>query len=345
MGRRGEPTPSSLKRGFLTTPGVSRERAPQAMVPQPFPLGRVSPLSPRMLLLGGLGWRPDCWAAGKISCYCRRRGRSPRKRCGGVVPRPGGPSIGGGGPLRAGFPPGVLPPVAYARLCMRIGRIGGWCRSSTPRTGWRAAGRMLPPGPGGPPSTSSTFTGGPLGPATWRRGGRPCGWSCSPRLPRLGRPPWVIGGDWNSPPGDVWAHALSPRVGGLLPGPAAREPTCFPPLGVPSEIDFFLVSRSLRESIQGYEVLPVGRLPTHRPVRLTLWLSELVEPVPVLRRPRAVPDRPRPAGQGGSEASAQGEPWGPPSRLGSSAQASWDQWTRRAEQWLLRVAGVHGAPT
>ena len=161
----------------------------------------------------------------------------------------------------------------------------------------------------------------------------------------LGSAPWVIAGDWNATPDRVWAHVLSPRVGGFLPGPAVREPTCCPSQGAPSELDFFLLSRSLRNAVDGYEYFPVGQLPTHRAVRLTLRLQGLIDMVPTLRRPRAIaPLLQRQQDQPEGPLAAV-PPWGRPLQLGPSAQASWDRWTRRAEQWLLSAAGVPLSPS
>ena len=159
-------------------------------------------------------------------------------------------------------------------------------------------------------------------------------------LPPLRPAPWVMGGDWNATPDRVWAHVLSPRVGGFLPGPAVREPTCFPSQGDPSELDFFLLSRSLRNAVAGYDYLPVGQLPTHRAVRLTLRLQGLIDMVPTLRRPRALAPLLQQQQDQPDGPPAAAPPWGRPLQLGPSAQASWDRWTRRAEQWLLSAAGV-----
>ncbi len=110
-----------------------------------------------------------------------------------------------------------------------------------------------------------------------------------PAIAQLGGAPWVVAGDWNAKPEDLWPHVLNPRVGGLLPGPAQRECTCFPVSGEPKELDLFLVSRSLGNCVEGYKYGELGRFPVHRHVTLTLRLAGLMEPVPTLRKPRSTP--------------------------------------------------------
>jgi hypothetical protein len=105
----------------------------------------------------------------------------------------------------------------------------------------------------------------------------------------LGDVPWVMAGDWNATPDQIWVPALAPRAAGWLPDLGGRQPTCFPVRGEPTEKDFFLVSHCLRGAVTGYEFLPVGVLPTHRAVRLTLRLAALREPVRTLRKPRTIP--------------------------------------------------------
>ena len=79
----------------------------------------------------------------------------------------------------------------------------------------------------------------------------------------------------------------------------------------PMEKDFFLVSHCLRWAVTGYDLLPVGVLPTHKAVKLSLKLAALREPVRTPRKPRTM-----------------------------GAQRAWDAWTKRAEDWLLRRAGI-----
>ena len=122
----------------------------------------------------------------------------------------------------------------------------------------------------------------------------------------LGNAPWVAGGDWNAEPHEVWAHVLDPRVGGYLPGPALRQPTCYPPSGEPRELDFLLVSRSLARCVVGYHVGDPGVFPVHCGVTLQLQLAGLNRPVPTLRRPRAIPELPT----GGAPGPGLGAPWG-----------------------------------
>ena len=79
----------------------------------------------------------------------------------------------------------------------------------------------------------------------------------------LGNAPWIAGGDWNAEPYEIWAHVLEPRVGGYLPEPALRQPTCFLHNREPRELDFLLISHSLAHSVVGYETGQPGPLPVH----------------------------------------------------------------------------------
>jgi hypothetical protein len=146
-----------------------------------------------------------------------------------------------------------------------------------------------------------------------------------PAIAQLGGAPWVAAGDWNARPEELWPHVLDPRVGGLLAGPATRQETCYPAKGHPKEYDFFLVSRSLGNCVQSYEYGSLGRFPVHRHVTLTLRLAGLMEPVPTLRKPRAIP-----GGQPGQRGDRP--PPGPWAALGrpATAQAGWDVWTKAA---------------
>jgi len=164
----------------------------------------------------------------------------------------------------------------------------------------------------------------------------------------LGGAPWIAGGDWNATPGDLWPHALNPRVGGVLAGPAAREVTCYPVRGEPKEYDFFLVSRSLSHCVAGYKWGAPGTFPVHKAVTLTLHLDGMNRPIPTLLKPRAIPEPERPEGQppaecGGRVGPEVARPWGEPMTLAETAQASWDIWTRRAEEYLLQGSGVDRA--
>ena len=100
----------------------------------------------------------------------------------------------------------------------------------------------------------------------------------------LGNAPWVAGGDWNAEPHEIWAHVLEPRVGGYLPGPALRQPTCFPASGEARELDFLLISRSLAHCVVDYETGQPGQFPVHCGVKLTLHLAGLNDPIPTLRK-------------------------------------------------------------
>ena len=118
----------------------------------------------------------------------------------------------------------------------------------------------------------------------------------------LGDVPWVMAGDWNATPDELWVPALAPRSSGWLPDVGGRRPTCFPAEGEPTEKDFCLVSHCLRAAVADYGFLPMGALPTHRAVKLTLKLEALREPVKSLRKPRTTPHpepgdgNPRPKG-------------------------------------------------
>ena len=158
----------------------------------------------------------------------------------------------------------------------------------------------------------------------------------------LGKAPWIMGGDWNDEPGAIWANALGSRAGGFLPGRPEREPTCFPEHGQPRELDFFLVSRSLKETVRRYDTLPRGPFPTHRPVALCLNCSAALEPVPTIRKPRSFADLlpERPVDNSGRHSLPHALDWGDRMAPAVSAQAAWDCWVDRAENWLAELCGI-----
>eukprot|EP00972_Heterocapsa_arctica_P007662 1116537-Heterocapsa_arctica.AAC.1 len=41
----------------------------------------------------------------------------------------------------------------------------------------------------------------------------------------LGNAPWVIGGDWNIQPDQLWLQTIAPRYTGFLPGTADKQST------------------------------------------------------------------------------------------------------------------------
>ena len=116
----------------------------------------------------------------------------------------------------------------------------------------------------------------------------------------------VAGGDWNITP-DEWDEVGGRRLGVLL---ATGRPTCFPARGEHTEKNFFLVNPCLRAAVADYEFMPVGILPTHRAIKLTLNLVALREPVRSLRKPRTIP-HPEPDQQRPQEAWADGDPQEP----------------------------------
>ena len=165
----------------------------------------------------------------------------------------------------------------------------------------------------------------------------------------LGDVPWVMAGDWNVTPNELWVPALAPRTSGWLPDVGGRRPTCFPAQGEPTENDCCLVSHCLRGAVADYAFLPVGALPTHRAVKLTLKLEALREPVKSLRKPRTIP-HPEPSDVEPQEPQAgwdpqeprtlRRNPWVKPEAEAPGAQAMWDAWTKTAEDWLLERAGI-----
>eukprot|EP00972_Heterocapsa_arctica_P054916 8096515-Heterocapsa_arctica.AAC.1 len=99
------------------------------------------------------------------------------------------------------------------------------------------------------------------------------------------------------------------------------------------DIDFFLVSHCLRNCVAGYDALPRGNLPTHRPVRLILQLGGLTLPTPPLRKPRSVMDSipERNKTVKGEEPEQYGPDWGEIDQPGPTAQQSCDTWSKKAE--------------
>ena len=152
----------------------------------------------------------------------------------------------------------------------------------------------------------------------------------------LGDVPWIMAGDWNATPDQLWVPALAPRAAGCLPDIGGKQPTCFPVKGEPTEKDF-VVSHCLRGAATLYDFMPVGVLPTHKAVKLTLRLATLREPVRTLRKPRTIP---HPELGGEQSQDDHPAPWTKVEAEGGGAQRAWDAWTRRAEDWLLRRAGV-----
>ena len=153
----------------------------------------------------------------------------------------------------------------------------------------------------------------------------------------LGDVPWVMAGDWNATPDQLWVLALAPRAAGWLPDVGGRQPTCFPVKGEPTEKDFFLVSHCLRGAVTDYDFLPVGVLPTHRAVKLTLRLAALREPVRTFRKPRTIPHT---AEEEERPQDDRPPPWTKVETGGLGAQRAWEAWTTKAEDWLLRRAGI-----
>ena len=149
--------------------------------------------------------------------------------------------------------------------------------------------------------------------------------------------PWIMAGDWNATPDQLWVPALAPRAAGWLPDIGSRQPTCFPVKGEPTEKDLVLVSHCLRGAVTGYDFLPVGVLPTHKAVKLTLRLAALREPVRTLRKPRTIP---HPEGGAGEPQDERPAPWARVEAQAVCAQQAWDAWTKAAEDWLLRRAGI-----
>ena len=58
----------------------------------------------------------------------------------------------------------------------------------------------------------------------------------------LGDVPWVMAGDWNVTPDELWMPALAPRTSGWLPDVGGRRPTCFPVRGEPAGKHFSLLA-------------------------------------------------------------------------------------------------------
>ena len=156
------------------------------------------------------------------------------------------------------------------------------------------------------------------------------------RIAGLGDVPWITAGDWNATPDQLWVPALAPRAAGWLPDVGSRQPTCFPVCRrEPTEKYFVLVSHCLQGAVTGYDFLPVGVLPTHRAVKLTLRLAALKEPVKTFRKPRTIP---HPEGGAGEPQDERPAPWVEAQAVG--AKQAWDAWTKAAEDWLLRRAGI-----
>ena len=152
----------------------------------------------------------------------------------------------------------------------------------------------------------------------------------------LGDVPWVMAGDWNAAPGQLWVPALAPRTSGWLPDVGGRMPTCFPVKKEPTE-NISLIKQFLRGAVTDYEFMPVGVLPTHRAVRLTLKLAAPREPVRTLKKPRTI-QRPEPGG--GHPQAGHQAPWTRPGLEAPGARLAWDAWTKAAEDWLLGRAGI-----
>ena len=121
-------------------------------------------------------------------------------------------------------------------------------------------------------------------------------------------------------------------VAGSPPASRSREP--------PTENFACLISHCLLGAVVDHELLPVGVLPTHRAVRLTLRLAALKE-LRTLRKPRTIlhPERDKDATYPSYPAGTLG-PWINPRAELEGAQHAWDAWTKEAKEWLLRRAGI-----
>ena len=91
------------------------------------------------------------------------------------------------------------------------------------------------------------------------------------------------------------------------------------------------------ERVTHYDFSPVGVLPTHRAVKLTLRLAAFREPVRTLRKPRTIPHLTE---EGERPQDDRPPPWTKVETGGLGAQQAWEGWTTTAEDWLLRRAGV-----
>ena len=81
--------------------------------------------------------------------------------------------------------------------------------------------------------------------------------------------PWVIGGDFQDAPQDIfeWAQDMVEKAGGKVV--STVEPTIYPSVGRPRTIDFFVVSAELAALVQKVEVLERVAVSPHRAVAIT----------------------------------------------------------------------------
>jgi hypothetical protein len=94
----------------------------------------------------------------------------------------------------------------------------------------------------------------------------------------------VIGGDFN-----ITAAEAMRFLGGSgeLDVVCSGQPTCFSSCGPPSEIDFFLVSKSARRLVRGCVVMDCTSLAVHRPVVLSMAVGGRIAPLTKWVRPKA----------------------------------------------------------
>ena len=90
-------------------------------------------------------------------------------------------------------------------------------------------------------------------------------------MPREGL--WAIGGDFNIPAADCRLELEGAPA--VVVEPGGGEATCFPTLGSPSVLDYFVVSPAACRLLSGCKVLHGVQLATHRPVVLELRLANV----------------------------------------------------------------------
>ena len=151
----------------------------------------------------------------------------------------------------------------------------------------------------------------------------------------LGDVPWVMVGDWNATPDQLWVPALAPRAAGWLPDVGGNQPTCFPVRGEPTENYFsWSATASVGRPPTMISCPWVSSPRTRRSNSPSSWppsgnrlgLSGSPRPYRTLRKERNGPR-------------TTDRPWTKVEIEDLGAQRAWEAWAAKAEDLHLRRAG------
>ena len=159
-------------------------------------------------------------------------------------------------------------------------------------------------------------------------------------MAELGDARWIIGGDWNTEPQEIWELAADE-------GKRFFRPPGDPPIGGTCRcsgrtIDFFLASQRMQGEVSAEACFDAPLYP-HHPVRIHIASRGRPAPVPVLDQPAAylmpgdIPIGPCPPAS--MAWAPQDEAWAAAVR-DDDIDGMWACWCAAGEQWLLGWTGL-----